>query len=872
MAIYHLSVKVISRGGGRCATAAAAYRAGELVHDRSAGQEFDYTRKAGVEHTEILAPDHAPQWVFDRSELWNRVEEAEVRRDAQLAREVEVALPIELDAESQVELVREFAREAFVSKGMVADVAIHRDNPENPHAHILLTTRSLDGDGFGKKERGWNAKAELHQWRSLWAETANQHLRERGLDIQIDHRSLEAQGLELTAGRKIGVSRDRQESPRLPDYVADRVLEQRAIAKENGDRIIAAPELALTALTHSLATFTHHDLARYLNTRTDGAEQFREAYLKVGASKELVGLGKDERGRERFTTKEMVSLERGLLDRGRSMGEREGHQVSARHQRQVLKDTGLSVEQARAFESLTRGKDLAAVIGLAGSGKSTLLEATRRAWEAEGYTVKGAALSGIAAENLEHASGIESRTIASRELAWSQGRESLSSRDVLVIDEAGLVGTRQLARVLEVADAARAKVVLIGDARQLQAIEAGAAFRGIVRETGSVELNEVRRQKKTWQREAVKSLALGDTAGALSAYESEGHVHAHETREAARGALLTAWAKDEGLHQSRLMLTATRAEAAHLNAAAREVEKSRGRLERGEIITTERGLKEFAVGDRVYFLRNERSLGVKNGSLGTLEAVYGGVLQVKLDGRDDRRVSVDTRFYRDLDHGYAATVYKAQGSTVDRTYILATPQFDRHTSYVGLSRHREATALYYAREDFGGEGISAEQAREHLTAVLSRERAKDLAHDYLDQSLEVPELEIEKTATRSMSMKERIAARERELLNAWGHGEGASGERGSASERVAAREKELAAGWEKSGREAKKSLEAAEIALARERERAQQREQQKELERQRGLAAERDRNGLKVTVEKTKSHEKGRGLERTRGRDYGCGR
>jgi Ti-type conjugative transfer relaxase TraA len=863
MAIYHLSVKVISRGGGRCATAAAAYRAGQLVHDRTGGQDFDYTRKSGVEHTEILAPDHAPSWVFDRTELWNRVEEAEVRKDAQLAREVEIALPIELNEESQVELVRDFAKEALVSKGMVADIAIHRDNPDNPHAHILLTTRTLDGDGFGKKERGWNAKEELRHWRSLWAETANQALRERGLDIRIDHRTLEAQGLELTAGRKIGVSRDRQESARLPDYVADRVLEQRAIARENGERIIAAPQLALSGLTHSQATFTHHDLARYLNSRTEGAEQFREAYLKVRASDELVGLGKDSQDRERFTTKEMVALERGLLDRGKTMGEREGHGVSARHQRQVLKESGLSEEQARAFERLTGARDLAAVIGVAGSGKSTLLEASRRAWEAEGYTVKGAALCGIAAENLEHASGIESRTIASRDLAWSQGRESLSSREVLVIDEAGLVGTRQLARVLEVADQARAKVVLIGDPRQLQAIEAGAAFRGIVKEIGSAELREVRRQKESWQREAVKSLALGDTAGAVSAYESQGHVHALETREAARGALLAAWAKDEALNQSRLMLTATRAEAAHLNAAARELEKSRGRLTHGEVITTERGLREFAVGDRIYFLRNERSLEVKNGSLGSVEAIHGGVLQVKLDGREDHRVTVDTRFYRDLDHGYAATVYKAQGSTVDRTYVLATREFDRHTSYVGLARHRESAALYYAREDFGGERESAEQAREQLTSVLSRERAKDLAHDYLDQRLEVPELEIEKMQTRSMSVKDKIAARERELLNEWGNNGRTSVERGSAAERVAAREKELTAGWEKSGRAAQKRLEAAEKALARERERAQQ----KELEQRRELAAER--GSSKPVPEKTKSQERGRGLERTRGRDYG---
>jgi Ti-type conjugative transfer relaxase TraA len=867
MAIYHLSVKVVSRSGGRSATAAAAYRAAELVHDRTSGQSFDYTRKAGVEHTEILAPEHAPDWVFGRAELWNRVEEAEIRKDAQLAREVEVALPIELDEESQRELVRDFAREAFVSRGMVADIAIHRDNPDNPHAHILLTTRTLDEHGFGRKERGWNAKAELQQWRSLWAETTNQHLRERGLDIRIDHRTLEAQGLELTAGRKIGVSRDRQESPKLPDYIAERVREQRAIARENGERIIAAPELALTALTHSQATFTHHDLARYLNTRTDGAEQFREAYGKVRASSELVGLGNDSHGRERFTTKEMVALERGLLDRGRALVEREGHSVSARRQRQVLNESGLSVEQTQAFESLTKGNDLAAVVGVAGSGKSTLLLATRMAWEAEGYTVKGAALSGIAAENLEHASGIESRTIVSRELAWSQGRESLSSRDVLVIDEAGLVGTRQLARVLEVADAARAKVVLIGDPKQLQAIEAGAAFRGIVKEAGSVELNEVRRQKEAWQRQAVKSLALGDTAAALSAYETQGHVHAHETREAARSELLQAWAKDEELHQSRLMLTATREEAKTLNSAARELEKARGRLRHGEVITTERGLREFAVGDRVYFLRNERSLAVKNGSLGSVEAVHGRVLQVKLDGREGHHAAVDTRFYNDLDHGYAATVYKAQGSTVDRTYVLATPQFDRHTSYVGLSRHRESAALYYAREDFGGEGASAGQAREHLASVLSRERAKDLAHDYLDHGLEIPELEVKRSPERSKTVTERIAARERELLNHWRQrGSGKSLDRGTVAERIAARERELAASWEKSGRATRKRLESAKSAQAREVER----EQQKELERRRGRAL--DRNRPTPVAEKTKSQEKGRGLERTRGRNYGRGR
>ena len=142
-----------------------------------------------------------------------------------------------------------------------------------------------------------------------------------------------------------------------------------------------------------------------------------------------------------------------------------------------------------------------------------MLAAAREAWEAEGFTVKGAALSGIAAENLTAASGIQSRTLASFEYAWNQDREPLTSKDVLVIDEAGMVGTRQLARVLEVAHEARAKVVLVGDPEQLQAIEAGAPFRGIVARHGMAELNEVQRQRQTWQREATQELAKGETSG-----------------------------------------------------------------------------------------------------------------------------------------------------------------------------------------------------------------------------------------------------------------------------------------------------------------------------------------------------------------------
>jgi Ti-type conjugative transfer relaxase TraA len=734
MAIYHFSAQIISRADGRSAVASAAYRSAEEIHDQRIGQTFDYTRKGGVVHTEILAPADAPAWIHDRSALWNAVEHAERRKDAQLAREIEIGLPVELTKEQQVELLRDFTQRAFVSQGMVADIALHRDNIENPHAHLMLTTRQLTPEGFGAKRRDWNARAELLEWRGQWAELANEHLARAGLDIRIDHRTLEAQGIDLVPGRKLGLSAERQQQPNLPRNLAERVSEQREIAAENGRRIIEDPRLALQALTHTQATFTERDIAKFLHGRTEGAEQFQAAYLKVTTSAELVALGLDERGRTRFTTQEMVSLERGMLERAERLADAREHVVSASHRAQVLADGHLSTQQRTAFEHVTSESDLAVLVGVAGAGKSTMLDSARRAWEAAGYSVKGAALAGIAAENLETASGIPSRTLASWERSWAKGYEVLGKRDVLVIDEAGLVGTRQLARVLESADKAGAKVVLVGDPEQLQAIEAGGAFRGIAAQSGVAELTEVRRQKQDWQKEATQQLATGRTTEALAAYEREQQVRASPTREAARGALLAAWQQAGRDHpsESRLMLAYTRDDVRQLNAQAREVRQAAGELGQGEVIKTERGPREFAAGDRLYFLRNERGLGVKNGSLGTVERIRGGMLQIRMDGEEGRRLVVDAQQYPHLEHGYAATVHKAQGSTVDRTYVLATSHFDRHSTYVALSRHRESATLFYGKEDFRADWRRG-PVEENFKAVLSRARPKELAHDYLER-------------------------------------------------------------------------------------------------------------------------------------------
>jgi ATP-dependent exoDNAse (exonuclease V) alpha subunit len=277
LAIYHLRLKVISRALGRAAkpggasrrsvVAAAAYRSGERLYDSSQGKWFEFD-KPDVVHTEILAPPHSPKWVFDRQTLWNMVERAEKRVDAQLAREVEITLPRELSKDQQVELVRAFVREQFVSKGMVADIGIHRpdatDGREQPHAHVLLTLRRLDSStpsGFAAlKERDWNERDDVAKvvaearkrfndtqaphhkkalemaeslrnvniWRRQWAGYANRSLEAVGSAARIDHRTLEAQGIMRPPQPSLGLARHIEKAYA---YLKDRITHWVAVRK-----------------------------------------------------------------------------------------------------------------------------------------------------------------------------------------------------------------------------------------------------------------------------------------------------------------------------------------------------------------------------------------------------------------------------------------------------------------------------------------------------------------------------------------------------------------------------------------------------------------------------------------------------------------
>ena len=762
LAIYHCSMKPISRSSGRSAVASAAYRCAVKLTNECDGIIHDFTHKQGVEHCEIVLPQGVnAEWAQDRSALWNAAEFAEKRKDARVAREFEIALPFELSPEARLDITRSFAQDLANRYGTAVDFAIHRPHDEsdvrNIHAHMMMTTRQVGEAGLGDKtyierENKWllshglaTTDMQLRDVRQSWESIANERLAREGLDVRIDHRSHAELGLELVPTEHMGVHATQMQ--RRGMAVDRRRLDDEAF-RQNADLIREKPEQVLTLVSNEKSVFDRHDIARTLHRYiNDDAQEFQNAFASVMGSPALIELQGERIDRDtgevllaRYSTREMVDLESTMLKRAAQLADATSHGVDRRHVDKALsnqdtairmvtgdRSAGLSDEQRNAIRHVTGQERISAVVGFAGAGKSTMLAAAREAWEAQGYHVHGAALSGKAAEGLEESSGIASRTLASWSYSWQNDRGELGQGDVFVIDEAGMVGSRQLAHFIGEVETRGAKIVLVGDHEQLQAIGAGAPFRAIAEQVGHVELSDIRRQRENWQREVSVSFATHRTAEGLAAYRDNGNLHFAVGRDEARDAIVHDYLADRERHPdgSRVAMAHRRVDVRAINEGIRSELQDRGELassvEAGELtFQTNDGERRFALDDRIVFLENNRDLGVKNGMLGTVISVEQDALQVQLDGKMaeyPRVVTVPMNKYQAVDHGYATTIHKNQGATVDRAFVFASGTMDRHLTYVAMTRHRDGVGLYVAADEFvGGKGLAAGTLIEHGSA------------------------------------------------------------------------------------------------------------------------------------------------------------
>ena len=557
----------------------------------------------------------------------------------------------------------------------------------------------------------------------------------RKKDYGVSSESLADEWCERAAA--VGVTR--------PDLVTTLGRTEPHLVDERESEEIGQVLVASEGLTSQTSTFTRREaLQGFAAALPSGATvaEIEELATEFLRSDEVIaltsapddGLSSHTSRDRRYSTAEMLSVERGLIERAVARRDEGAGVVGGEVLEGALRARpSLFDDQRDMVEALTKsGLGVEVVIGKAGAGKTFALDAAREAWQASGYRVLGVALAARAAQELDAGSGIESFTLA--RFLNDVEVEGVPARAVIVVDEAGMVGTRDLARLLSHAEAARAKVVLVGDDRQLPEISAGGAFRGIRDRLPSIELTEVRRQPLGWERDALDLIRRGESDAAIAAYRSRARVHIGTSSDDTRARLVSDWWGAFRDGEEAVMIAARRSEIADLNRRAHELMRAEGRLGDGSLRV---GGLEFAPGDEILTLKNAPKLGVINGSRGVVADVDSQRGAVSVTLADGTIVTLPVEYLEagDLTHAYAITGHKAQGMTAGRAFVLGDETLYKEWAYVAMSRGKHENHLYVVaapdpeREEVGGQVETVKDPIAELTRAVGRSRAKELAID-----------------------------------------------------------------------------------------------------------------------------------------------
>src|SRR3989338_5969415 len=583
MAIYHLQSGFVSRSTGRSSVQSAAYITGEQLHESRRDIDVNYqNRHSDIAFTDTLAPEHAPE-SFRSTSVWDILEKFEdeyaVKRfpynlearekyqdSAQTAQTIVMALPRELEVDVAKELVEEFAKERFVSRNLIVTYAIH-DDEGNPHAHLQISRRAvnLDGTLAWAKDREICSRKELLVTRKLWADLTNNYLMREGFEARISEKSFAEQGINLEPSKHRGWVADKLKEKGITSRI---VTENIKSFENNREEILENPSVILNEVTSKTATFSQIDLLKTIQKRVgDDALLVASAFERALSDAVVVGAGLD--GNIRYTSESYLQAENqaitqiaGLMQSSESSTNSQPIDIQ---QKQEFLNTNygyLNQEQQAAVLGLTDDSFRASVlIGRAGAGKTTTLKAVADIYRDAGYKVVGTSLSAMAADNLERETGIESKTIHSmvysldkyrdacdkflsfdaivdegilKQLDWYQDLKkyekfALTDKHIVVVDEAGMIGTSQWNELLNYVSNSGAKLIAAGDDNQFKAIEAGDLFREIKEQAGEYNrlfsLNQIRRQKTDWMIQASSNLAELNISEGLSAYEQHGYIH-----------------------------------------------------------------------------------------------------------------------------------------------------------------------------------------------------------------------------------------------------------------------------------------------------------------------------------------------------------
>ena len=714
MAIQFARARYISRGTGGSAVRSAAYnQRAAIVSDRT-GEVFYFKHRDVPEHHEVLLPGGAGEKFADSSVLWNAAEAAERRKDAQVAREIVLALPANaaLTAADRIELARSFAEQHFVAKGLAVQLDVHRPHEgdseserANWHAHLLITTRRLEGEGFAAKKArdldpevrragGRAVVADGEAWGELWRDHQNRFFINHGIDARVDP-------IAAHTGEHIGPVRMRR-----PDSAAGERAETLRQANQAAAR---DPDQVLVTLTRNNATFSERDLGRHLAKHISPDTERAATKAAVLGHAETLPLYDRDSGEaaERYTTRTVRAQERAALADAADV-------AGARHQRGLPTaaiDTAVAARSMRpdqrlAFDHAVAAGGLKLIEGRAGTGKSYVLQAIRDAHEQAGRRVIGLAPTNAVAQDLKADGFSEAGTAHAELFRLKNGRTHWDRRTVVIVDEAAMMDSRVTGEVLGEARRSGAKVILAGDDRQLASIERGGLFTEMRQRHGAAEISEITRQRSDWQRTAARDLAEGRFGDAVAAFDRAGAITWTRDHEDARAALVAAWKRDTAAEPdaTRFVFAYTNVDVDALNVELRQVRRDRGELAGADTrFETKHGEADFAPGDRVQFTDTLKFARIYNGNVGTISEIDAetGVIRARLDaaaGQEGREVVWSASEFIGFRHGYAGTIYKGQGKTLDHTYLYHTHHWRSAASYVALTRQRDSAQVFVATE------------------------------------------------------------------------------------------------------------------------------------------------------------------------------
>lgn len=715
MAIGFARLEFVKRSAGKNACAKAAYNGRERIHfngtNFSPKMTYDWSFKEKPVYHEILLPKRADLSFKNAENLWNLAEKKETRINSQVALEMVIALPDDkaISIEDRIQLIQLFVEEHFVSKGLAVQADIHppekqksyssksldvEDLEHNWHAHLLILTRKFDSTGLDLEDhKARDLMPTIREgvvingpkWGNFWTQLQNKFFEWKGLDLRVDDNGVISQ-IHLGPFRMRGRAFALEEENKLL------IALNREESKESS--------AILKKITETRSVFNFSDVERFIqkNVEFDSRDTVRNGFWE---QEEIVPLidSKTNNSTGQFSTKSIIEEEKLILRLADSIQEKKA--LNLRNKQFEDEASELNSEQLTAFKSIIKGNRLSCIEGHAGTGKSYLLGALKNTYEKEGYLIRALGPDDATAQVLKE-KGFSSTDNVYRFLFLEHHKKiEVEKNEVWIVDETSKLANRPLAELLKLAKKHDAQLIFAGCTSQLPSVERGGLFTAFCERYGAEELIEIQRQKELDQRSMAQSLASGQMAAAIDKLVSFGGIKWQETKQESIESLVKAWASDQTAfpNQSSLILAHSNSEVRILNEMARLYRKEKGELSDEEYACkTSAGKIYVSVGDKLEFRKKDNQLGVVNGTVATLVDISNNQFTVHISDQN-RRMTFNPEEYNSFQLGYATTYFRSQGQTVDRAYVLHSPQMNKEKFYVGLTRHVHKATLFASSDE-----------------------------------------------------------------------------------------------------------------------------------------------------------------------------